>query len=515
MKVYLGETLEGSVFEPIGHLACFGQTRRAGKTTSLRTLVRRLTESREADALIFRTGRGEIAFPGAALSRPFFRAALDWRSVEAMLWTFLAEKPKVYRPIIMDAVRGARSLEDVHRAIVARGAKSKNGWVADRTKELDAYFQEILPWLKEHEFGYAVDIESGQNLVDLEGWPETVQQLVVASTLDFLMANAARLRRPLILVLPEARTFIPSDRATPVRLAADRVARMGAKLNLFLWVDSQALTGVDQQVLRNFALLLQGVQTSDIEIHRISKAIDGVKPSMVRALRVGDFILHTQDGVRTVHVPLSAVVKPKVEGVDDKERKTMERRIEDLENSVHNREARIRALEEDLNTANAEKAELVRTLADEHRRVEANARAAATNAVTAMKRAPHPGAPVEGGGSATPDQHTHLEVTTDVPCLVVKEQVVTVRATTDDHRGKLALLVAEGFFDEKRSTGPIGKEYAARGWGYPTGGNSAQALRAALVEMCAWGFLRNFNGLYSSIPEAKARIRRERVEIAA
>jgi hypothetical protein len=329
--VWLGEDLatKKEAREQLGHLAVFGLTRRAGKTTTLRTLANRTLQDHNGAVLVFRTGRDDITFPGAYPTTPFFRARLDWHSVESMLWTFLYEKPKVYRPIIMRAVHGAHSLEDVHRAIVDQGEKSKNGWVRDRTYELDEYFQEILPWLKTHSLGTELLLARPLNVVEMEGWPVTVQNLVVAATLEHLLEKTPKRRLvPLVVLLPEARNFVPSDRATPAKLAADHFSREGAKLNLYLWIDSQSLTGVDQLLLRNFALQLQGVQTSDLEIQRICKAFE-VKPKAVHSLKVGDFLLRTENGVRTIHVPLVEPTKEKI--VDDQERKAYEGRIGDLE----------------------------------------------------------------------------------------------------------------------------------------------------------------------------------------
>jgi hypothetical protein len=485
---------------PLGHLAIFGQTRRAGKTTSLRTLL----EHADADALIFRTGRGEVTFGGRPFP-PYFRERLDWQGVEAMLWSYLAEKPKVYRPLIMRAVRGARSLAEVHTRIVAEGKKSKNGWVVDRTYELDTYFQSIRPWIEEHRLTTEWNSPLGPNVLDMEGWPITVKQLVIAAVMDRLM-EVGRRDRPLLLVLPEAKEFIPNDRATPVKLAADRLVRMGAKLNLFLWIDSQALTGVDQQVLRNFALLLQGVQTSDIEIRRVAKALE-VPPRLVRELKVGDFILHTDGGSRVIHVPLSEKPTASEETSMD-EKKEQEYRD------------RIRTLEKEL-------ASLTADLERERERAEQNAWAAAESAVDRIGTSPTPGrvmrelaesgeAPRPGSfaeamgsmdaGAAEEHERVDLHVRRETPNLTVHVVEKRIDARPDSHEGKLAILLAEGFFDEKKSTGPIAKEYAARGWGAPTGGNSAAALRAALETLCGWGFLRAFKGLYGVVPEAKTRI---------
>lgn len=518
--VWLGQDLltKEDVREPMGHGAVFGQTRRAGKTTTLRTILQRLEEESDAEYLVFRTGTGEIAFPGAYPSTPFFRARLDWQAVESMLWTFLSEKPKVYRPIIMRAVRGARSLEDVHRNMVDAGKKSKNGWVVDRTYELDTYFQEILPWLKEHELATMVYLRgSGGNVVDLEGWPRTVQQLVVAATLDALMAAGKR-SHPLVVVLPEAREFIPDGSATPVTRAADRLARMGAKLNLFLWIDSQALTGVDQQTLRNFALVLQGVQTHDLEINRVSKVLE-VKPKAVRDLRVGDFLLHTQDGVRTIHVPL---VEPKEDpNVDAAKEREYREAIDRL--TTEKKEAN-RLLQEqakqlrDLEKRVVQAETLAKHAADldgvptslTHGAVKAT-HEAVSRARVGVGIDPLPPVRVAGDSGAfsplPPSETVDLEVQRTVHEITVHKACVRIEANDETHEGKLAILALDGFFDEKQSTGPIAKEYEARGWGKPTGGNSAIALRTALKVVCGWGLLRRMGGFYSVVPDAKARIK--------
>lgn len=501
------------VCEPIGHLAVFGQTRRAGKTTSLRELVARACAEVDAQALIFRTGTGEIAFD-AYPSTPFFRERLSWQAVESMLWTFLNERPKVYRPIIMKAVRAARSLDEVHRNIVAAGRKSKVGWVVDRTYELDTYFQEILPWLREHELATTVRLARAESVVDLEGWPRTVQQLVVAATLDSLM-DAGKRVRPLIVVLPEARTFVPSDSKTPVTRAADRLAREGAKLNLFLWIDSQALTGVDQQVLRNFAIQLQGVQTSDLELSRVSKAFE-VPAKEIRSLKVGDFILHTDDGVRTVHVPL---VEPKEEAkVDEKERKQYEDRIAKLEEGLNL-----------LETTNAEQAAEIHRLKtetrSEHDRAEANARAAAANAVESIEgRAAVVGAlrdlVEDPGRMAALNEDTRkvlagaerakadLHVWTETPDLTVHVRVVRLEAKPDSVQGRVAMLIADGFLDRGQKQVEIAKELVARGApDYRVNGGSRARLYEALLELAGQGFLRRSGPDWKVIPEAKARVR--------
>ena len=487
--IWLGDDLgtHQPAFEPLGHMAVFGQTQRAGKTTTLRTLVARAVRDEGAAAIVIRTGRGELSFDGLR-SNPFFRERLDWRSVEAMLWTFLAEKPKVYRPIVMKAVSGARSLEEVHRRIVAEGTRSRNGWVKDRTYELDQYLSEIRPWLAQHKFSDHVEFEFGRvATVDLEGWPITVQQLVIASTLEKLL-ELGKQTRPLIVVLPEGRNFIPSERATPAKLAADHFAREGAKLGLFLWVDSQSLTGVDQMILRNFSLLLQGVQTSDIEVRRICAAIDGVKPAAVRKLRLGDFIVSTQGGVRAIHVPL--VEPTKEEAMDQKERREYEDRIAALTEDLEDRTARIDRL--------ARKLEQLEGRAS---------KTPPAPPAAPTSESPRPPIPVDSKlGNYGDTERVDLHVVHDVPSLTVHVREVRRETSTQENPGRVALLLVEGFFDSRKTVTEVCTEFRARGWGEWKGGSGWNNMDRILNKLAEEGFLRNVDKGYVIAPGAKGRV---------
>lgn len=506
--VYVGEVPgDGPDHEPIGHLAVFGQTRRAGKTTTLRTLIARAAAENGADILVFRTGRGEISFPSARSVPAFFRERVDWRGVEAVLWSFLDEKPQRYRPIIQRACEGARSLADVHAHFLREGKKASHGWVADRLQELDYYFREILPWISGRRLSTELRIEQGENVVDMEGWPATVQQLVVGATLDRLMDVGAR-PRPLIAVLPEAHRFIPSGRRTPAQRPAARITSEGAKLGLYLWIDSQALTGVDQGILRHYALVLQGVQTSDLEIRRICQALEA-KPRQVKSLKVGDFLLSTPDGVRAVHVPLSShdglrnSTRNQEEPVDAQKEKQYQDRIAELEQRI---------------------TDLVEDRDRERERAEANAKAAAANAVDrvetagsmievarAIARVPAKDlerAIVERADGPAERERIDLHVARETPNLTVHVKEVRLEAKPDSAQGRIAMLMADGFLDKGQKQVEIAKELVARGApDYRVNGGSRARLYEALLELAGQGFLRRSGPDWKVVPEAKARVR--------
>ena len=92
---------------------------------------------------------------------------------------------------------------------------------------------------------------------------------------------------------------------------------------------------------------------------------------------------------------------------------------------------------------------------------------------------------------------------------------MTVEAQQDTPRGKLALLIADGFFDTPRKQAGVAGEFKARGWGAYSGGNSRVVLYKNLQEMTGYGFFRYDGSNYAVVPEAKKRVRVVEERVAA
>jgi hypothetical protein len=507
------EVPSGHRFEvPLQHTAVYGLTRKAGKTTGLEGMISRAGTT----ALVFRCGKNDIPFHGARRVRPFFRERYDWRYVERLLWSFLEEKSKVYRTLVMRATQGATSLADVHARIVRAGKTARRAWDQDLLFQLDHFFREILPALSSLRLSTTLDLEPGRvNVMDLEGQSKTVQALLIASALDRLMAQPPE--GGCVVLLPEARNFIPSDTRTPATKSADDFVREGAKLGLYLWIDSQSLTGVDQQIVRNFGLALHGHQTSDIEIRRIVKALGhGIESKDVKQLGLGQFLAEDQDGVRVVYVapawlPLEEAARvatgrmsadqaarqfkstPEESNVDDTERRE--------------KDEEIAMLREQLRVATQR--------ADRERdRAEANAVAAAKNAGARIAAAPTIDE-LERAVEGAVDQkvRTDLHVDRETPDLTIHVRVVRVEAQGDDLRGRVAQLLADGFFEKQVMPVDVAKEIIARGGvDYRVNGGQRRRLHTELLWYTNAGFLRRAGPRFQEIPEAKARIRVDRSE---
>lgn len=281
------------------HLAIFGLTQRSGKTTALEGFISRIDTGMKV--LAFRTKRGDISFENASPVPYFFRERTDWQFVEGLISAHLHEKAKFYRGDIMRAVRGAASLREVWQNVRNQLGRTRSGSFPEKIyTELDQYLSEIVPAVEGIKFSGDVILTDKTSVMDLEPLGPAMQQLVISATVDRIMES----RTETIVVLPEARDFIPGDRRTPAKLALESLVRKGAALRNFLWVDSQSLTGLDLGVMRSIGVWLFGRQDLDIEVTRSAKSIpgSGITGSDVKALTVGQFYLVQGEKVSKVYV---------------------------------------------------------------------------------------------------------------------------------------------------------------------------------------------------------------------
>lgn len=495
------------------HLFISGVTQLAGKTTALEAFVHR-TGCR---ALVFRCGRGEIGFEGAERIRPFFRERTDWRFVEGVISAHLHEKAKFYRGDIMTACRGARTLEDVHGAVRKRLAKTREGsFVHKILTELDQYLSEVVPVLREIDLAQTLELKEKVSVIDLEDVPLAVQQLIIASCCERIMEK----ERDVVVVIPEAWQMVPQDRTTPVKLAVEDITRRGAKLGIYCWLDSQQVTGVDQDVLRNIAIWLFGLQTHDLEKGRVAKTIPGrkVKPDDVHALKLGHFYLVARtEAVRLIYVrPLwmnPEVAMGVVHG---------QLNVENVAKSAPHPVRKVDPMDEKLKTENERLVKLNKNLiarVDElELRIKELARikapefvAEAVKAAVGLKAAAtmHKGGLIDTTGPAPVDREVvvpHLHVDQALPNLTVHVRYEKVEANDQEPRGRIGILIADGFMDEPRTFGDIAREATARGWGKWTGGNSKVAAAKQLKWFAESGFFRLESSQYVLVPAMKKRI---------
>lgn len=273
------------VFMEAGHTNISGLTQKSGKTTTIKALISRSN----ARAIVFLTKRGEIPFAGYNTLEPFYKApkeGITWQYATAVLEAHLGERVKYERRWIMNSVKGAKTLRDVYENIQRLRKSSKHYFDEGEYFLLEEYFKDVLPQMENRTWATSLPLGNGINVMDLVDLTQNMQNLVIQSTLDYIMDRM----RGIIAVVPEAWKFVPKSK-TPVKLAAESFIRQGASLRNYLFIDSQDLAGVDTMILKQCYNWLMGFQRELNEAERVAKtAGKKVNYTMIQQLKLGHFV---------------------------------------------------------------------------------------------------------------------------------------------------------------------------------------------------------------------------------
>jgi hypothetical protein len=536
-KILLGFEVGSAepVYLPLHHLAIFGMTQLSGKTTTLEALISRSG----LKAIAFITKRGEAGFTKFNLISPYYKPRADWQFVEGLVNVALGEKVK-YEPgmrwAIIKVSKGAKNLRDVKAKAEEMLEKAKRDFQKQLFEKLITYLEIVVPELERWSFSDRLELSEGVNVMDLSGMRLETQHLVIASTIEHAFANLDHV----IVIIPEAWETIPQGKMTPVKWVAQQFIRKGAAIGNYLWLDSQDIGGIDKTPLRQCDNWLMGRMKEAHEVERILKQLLGmkVKAEEIQTLPLGHFYAVIGNEVKKVYVlPVGvpedvgrkvalgeltseyvrdqflrrkmevedAMWKEKYEELlrkyDEAERKIGEMLAEVGKPREHERklEEEIKKLKND--NANLKKAyditvEQLREACDKLERFRNF-----ENALIGIVEAARP----QGFESAT-SMPSEINVQREVPALTVQVIRKPLVLSTDNAQGRLALLYAEGFFDEEeRTISAIQKEMMRRGW------PKDPRLSGFLDEMCSWGYLRKRRTdrwLYqAAIKSAEARSR--------
>jgi len=277
------------------HLLGTGLTQQSGKTTTLNAIIYRGGRR----AIAFRTKRGEIDMDVAQHLQPFYRQPrrsrskfIDRRYVQYILEASEDRRMRFEEAWIIRACDRAQTLRDVYENIQRLQGDATRGLDKDQYMKLEAYFKDILPQLEEREWATTLPLKNGVNLMDLEPLSDEMQCLVIERTIDYVLRNM----KDVIIVLPEARKFIPLGSRTPVTSTAIRMASEGAVLELDLWVDSQTYSSIDNEVRKQCGTQIHGFQTDNNEANTIRDLLGKRWGSeIVKGLRLGHFLVKTKD----------------------------------------------------------------------------------------------------------------------------------------------------------------------------------------------------------------------------
>jgi hypothetical protein len=286
------------------HLIVTGLTQKAGKTTTLESLISRSKRR----AIVFRTKIGEKSFIQGTIIPPFFKDRSDWQFVQSLVEATIKEKLRSFeRAKIIQLAKqtGGNSLLEFKKKIDERMNQKLNGFERDILTNIQAYLEIVLPKLQSINFSNTLELVDGLNIIDLERFSRDseVQSLIIRSVLEEVLYKF----KDVIIVIPEAWKFIPQDRGNPCKQIVEEFIRQGATNGNFIWIDSQDMSGVDKTPLKQITEWILGYQS---EVNEVKHTLDEIplpkgqkpKPDDIMSLATGVFYLATREHTIKVYV---------------------------------------------------------------------------------------------------------------------------------------------------------------------------------------------------------------------
>lgn len=504
---------------PFAHTVVCGQTQASGKTTTLEAMLSRTGEPLRP-AIAFLTKRAEGAFVDSHRIPPYFRDRADWQFVESILEAVMRERMKYQREWIIRVCQGARSLEqvaaNVDLALYGDGKKKKpaGGYAAGMYLQLSEYFKLLMPELKRlkldmAERGTRLDLSPGLNVMDLSEYSTEMQSLAIASTMEEVYR-----RRNVITVIPEAWEFLPQARNTPVKMAGEALIRKGAAAQNFMWLDSQDITGVDKRVLKQVGVWILGVQREINEVeHTLAQM--GVpkklkpKPDEVMQLRRGQFFVCFEDVLKRVYVLPRWMPEAVARGIavdvlrnPQRAELTMREAVRKFQPQSARPESHKSEDENmDYKTAFEESQRTIERLEAKIRSLEQVNEEVADHRAAQGKSGLHPSSQ---NSDSTQEVAMSLEVRKPVIDVTVRKYVIEADDST--LKGKLAVLISEGFFDETRTGNSAFDELKRRGFS-----TAKPNVYKELDKLAAMGFVsKPAGGGYQTVPGMKVNVKEVR-----
>ena len=466
---------------PIAHMVVVGQTQASGKTTALDAMARRASFVHGKRALAFITKRGESAFQrhnsqaGRTVSvKPFFKDHVDWQSVSALFDSLLQEKNRFLRSWIIKACRNAKTLEDVHSNIKT-ALKTARGINEGVYTQLDAYMALLIPEVKrargESTLGPFTPSPGVVSVINMAAASPTMHGLYLLSAID----NVNQYLSNTIVIIPEAWEAIPEHRNAPAKMAAIALARKGAAIGNFLWVDAQDTAAISKEVLRGCGVWLIGVQREANEIKRnLSNIPEGIRrprPGDIARLRRGQFFVCWKDMCVRTYVQPEWLDAHAAELIALRDEDAPPRMVtQDEEDETVNQTQQIKELAEKLAAAEAELA-LMRMRADTRpRAVHATSLDNPGPRIPVISRpAPEPSAVVTYEEfrdrllEELPGSATLLKILASQPELMIETEKTVISVRESSPEGRIGLLIRDGFFDAPKNGYVVFKELKARG----------------------------------------------------
>jgi hypothetical protein len=530
---------------PVRHTAVTGITQESGKTTTLEALIGRSG----LRAVTFVTKRAEGAFTNGSRIPAYFREHADWMFVSSLLEAFLQQKMKFERSWIMRVCKGAQNLRDVQSNLAKAMHGARTGLDESVYFTLSEYLEALVPEIEALPYAKSLQLQPGINVIDVSEYSLHLQGLVIRSCMEWIYERESGV----ITLIPEAWEFVPQSHNSPAKSAAVQLIRKGAAAGNYVWLDSQDLAGVEKEIVRQCSVYILGVQREANEVRRTLLHLPAgsrkPKPEQIMQLGRGWFYASFGNELRCTYVqpawlnddprraqryaieklPASFVAKP--------HNKTTSTKGEDGAGDRAVRDRAARPAPEPQNATetvmNQDEMLMLRAKADELDQVrnvlarEFGPEFTLSNMTTAsflakisqrMKEpadsAPASGtADVEGivaqvlGKLKASPEFAALHVAAEKPEISVTVQRKVIDLDGSTLKGRLAQMIAEGWFEEAKTGNAAFNELQRRGCG-----TAKPNVYRELDKLAEWGFVtKESEGGYKAVEGMKINIR----EVAA
>jgi len=305
-KIKLGYELQTGKeisIEP-SHLIVTGLTQKAGKTTTLESLIKRSGKK----AIVFRTKIGEKSFLAGTIIPPFFTDRSDWQFIESLIESTMKEKvQRMERANIIKLSKqtNGKNLTEFKKRVDQRLTEKISSFESMILTNLQAYLDIVIPKLNTIQFSKTLELAEGLNIIDLERFSRDseVQSLIIRSVLEEVLYK----HQDVIIVIPEAWKFIPQERGNPCKIMVEEFIRQGATNHNYIWIDSQDMSGVDKIPLKQITEWILGYQSEKNEVKHTTDQLPipkAMKPKEddIMTLGTGIFYFASRDLTCKVYV---------------------------------------------------------------------------------------------------------------------------------------------------------------------------------------------------------------------
>jgi hypothetical protein len=302
--------------------------------------------------------------------------------------------------------------------------------------------------------------------------------------------------------------------------------RQGAAIGDYLWFDSQDLAGVDKALLKQVDDWILGRQREINEVEHTLAQLpipkkQRPKPEEIMQLEVGHFFACFGDQMRKVYVQpiwlsednakaialgersVSEFSKPLAVREDDS---MLQEDLKEAMATIAKMQAELKKRDQQIETMATKFEEKPFILRDESesKKIIEQQKAEIERLKRAKPSIPTPKAEITEPTRTNVDIEAVVErvlqriksepvtmnLTKDVSDLNVSVKRPTVQADDEGFRGRIALLITDGFFDQPKLAKEVALEAGARGWGKWTSGGSNVSMYRELNWFTQHAFLR-------------------------